>query len=82
MVSAYQLQFTANSTPLLVTVTPSLAGRTLTLDITSDKGLIAAVISGVWPASEDPTQVAIPYYTGSVSYLAAPNVFANLYFDW
>src|SRR5450755_3306815 len=82
MVSAYQLQFTANSTPLLVTVTPSLAGRLLTLDITSDKGVIGAVISGVWPASEDPKQVAIPYYTGSVSYLAAPEIFANLYFDW
>ena len=78
----YRLQFTTDNTPVLVTVTPILSGRSVGIDIKSDKGLIAAVICGVWPASAEPQNVAIPYYSGFVAYLRSPDVFANLYFDW
>jgi hypothetical protein len=78
----YRLQFTTDNTPVLITVTPILSGRTVGIDIKSDKGLIAAVICGVWPASAEPQNVAIPYYSGFVSYLGTQDIFANLYFDW
>ncbi len=80
--TVFHLNFVADGSSVHVSINPRLFGRSLSLDIQADKGLIAAVNTATWPSSDNPQLVPVPYYSGSAYHLQLPDVFANLYFDW
>jgi hypothetical protein len=63
-------------------VTGRLEGKSLVLDVSTDRPGPAALDAGMWGPVFRRRAVTVPYYTGQVFYLPQENLFVNAVLDW
>ena len=65
-----------------VTVTGRMQGKSLAFDIACNKPLVSSLRGGDWGPTMRRRQVAIPYYSNPIWFLARENLFAGAFLDW
>lgn len=73
--------YNVGSTSATVRITGQMVGKTLALTITCDQPVVTALDVGGWGLVMR-RHVVVPYYPGTVYYLARENLFVNAMLDW
>ena len=64
------------------TITGRMQGKSLVFDIACDKPLLSGLHGGDWGPTMHRRQVAVPYYSYPIWYLAHEDLFAGAFLDW
>ena len=65
-----------------VSVTGQLQGKSLVFDVTCDRPLLRGLDGGGWGPVLRRRQIAVPYYSNPVLFLARENLFTGALLDW
>ena len=65
-----------------VTVTGRMQGKSLVFALACDKPLVTGLRGGEWGPTMRRRQVAVPYYSNPIWFLARENLFAEAFLDW
>ena len=65
-----------------VTITGKIVGKSLVFEVACDRPLLRGLDGGEWGPTLRRRQVAIPYYSNPIWYLARENMFAGSFLDW
>ena len=74
--------YTSKGSRATVSLQFQSSANTFTVDAQADKPFFSALHVDWWPASTRAVPIPVPYYSGSIAYLSAADLFANAYFDW